>query len=122
MYLLFLSLLVSNQALSNESKIAKDVFLKKFQEQFSQKFCEEKSYFRSCFEVNADLCKESVTTLTKDCISSFEAKIPDTLQQPVDGQTWGKQIGTCAGEAFEKKMADKKSSTNKDCENAEKWM
>jgi hypothetical protein len=62
-------------------------------------FCKEGSYFRSCFRVSAEQCEDTARSAIRVCLA--DAELPAVFHQPLDGETWGKKVGSCAGSAYE---------------------
>jgi len=83
-------------------------------------FCGEATYFARCFEIGANPCAETAAKVASACVAELSSQLPATLNQPADGQEWGRKIGACAGTKFEEiKAAEKKASP--ECQDASKW-
>ncbi|HEY8280486.1 MAG TPA: hypothetical protein VIH99_12730 [Bdellovibrionota bacterium] len=100
--------------------VAKAKFVDEFKKKLPVSFCDEKTYFRQCYSSAADSCKTASALATMECTAAVEKEIPAQLQQPADGQTWGKKIGTCAGEKVALAMA-KEAKGTADCKDLAKW-
>jgi len=84
-------------------------------------FCKSDSYFRQCFSVSASQCEETASSVTRLCLAKSSAEIPDLLVQPTDGSHWGREVGRCAGIAYEAALIQNKVKSNL-CANAENWL
>ncbi len=118
-FILF-SLLFFQGAFASESVIPKKLFLDEFKKGIPNSFCASGTYFRKCFELTEENCKAAVTAAATACIVASETEIPAQLQQPADGQAWGKKIGSCVGGKFETDLA-KSKLTAADCKDPTKW-
>jgi hypothetical protein len=83
-------------------------------------FCDEKTYFRKCFQISAEECATTANSAVADCAKDDHKRLPASFKQPEDGRKWGQAIGTCAGSKFEQTMVAK-MVTSADCKNPEKW-
>lgn len=83
-------------------------------------FCQEGTYFRSCFTQPLDACHAAANRATAACLTQFDPQIPVQMRQPVDGQAWGQKVGQCAGTLFE--VSAKKNRVNSAiCNNPAAW-
>jgi len=83
-------------------------------------FCQEGTYFRSCFTQSPDACHAAANRATAACLTQFDPQIPAQLRQPADGQAWGQKLGQCAGTLFE--VSAKKNRVNSAiCNNPAAW-
>ncbi len=83
-------------------------------------FCAEQQYFRQCFKVDAQTCKRTLASATRDCIGQIESDVPSEL----DGQSrqkWGQRVGECAAEAYESELADQRIDSQR-CNDAGNWL
>lgn len=83
-------------------------------------FCQPEMYFRQCFDVTQTKCEETAVSVTRICLEKNKEKIPETLQQPQDGTSWGRVIGACAGESFEL-VLQKDRISNQKCDDPGNW-
>lgn len=83
-------------------------------------FCQPEMYFRQCFNVTQTKCEETALSVTRICLEKNKDKIPETLQQPQDGTSWGTVVGACAGESFEL-VLQKNRISNQKCDDPSNW-
>jgi hypothetical protein len=83
-------------------------------------FCQSHQYFRQCFRVTAVECEDTASSATRICLERYKENIPNVLNQPKDGNYWGRIIGTCAGEAYEITL-QKRRINSKQCNNPANW-
>jgi hypothetical protein len=120
MKFVLLSLLLLPAARAADVPVPKAEFKKEFASRLAEKFCEEKRYFRVCFNAKAEDCKKNVGTAVAACLAEMDAQLPETFHQPADGQKWGEKLGNCAGGKYEADQA-KNIVNSADCKNLEKW-
>lgn len=84
--------------------------------------CKDKSYFRECFTITAEICNTEATKATSTCIKEQEKGYPDPFNQPDDGRKYGRKLGECTGLKFEMALAGKRNTANKDCNDPTKWL
>ena len=82
--------------------------------------CQTGKYFRQCFDVAAEKCEEVMASATRTCLAQERTNIPDILNQPKDGTSWGSKIGACAGRAYELTLSKQRISNPK-CNNIQSW-
>jgi len=83
-------------------------------------FCGEQQYFRQCFDVDANTCKRTMASASRDCIDQIESDVPAEL----DGQSrqkWGEPVGECAAQAYETSLASQRVDSER-CNNADNWL
>jgi hypothetical protein len=69
------------------------------------RICEEGGFFRECFAVSAEDCSRQFLGHWDACV----AKMPHVLPKPVNRETGehaGRELGTCAGAAYEIALRD----------------
>jgi hypothetical protein len=84
-------------------------------------FCQDNTYFRSCFTISQEECESTATSATRVCLSKVENAIPAMIHQPAEGSSWGEKVGSCAGNAFDATRAGQKLDTPK-CNDPSAWM
>ncbi len=117
---LLTALFLSYPAQADDVVISKAKFMEAMKSGLPGKFCEDKTYFRTCFPLSKDDCAKEAAKAVSACADKMQSDIPDKLHQPVDGQKWGQQLGTCAGTAFEQDEAAVKAKSA-DCADQTKW-
>ncbi len=83
-------------------------------------FCNSNQYFRHCFSVSVQECKESVASATRICLNKNNKDIPDILVQPGDGAHWGAIIGECVGDTYTITQKQQHNSSAK-CNDISNW-
>ncbi len=83
-------------------------------------FCREEAWFRQCFEVSIDQCRQVAGDTTRACLDNFTATLPELIALPDEGRQWGHQIGSCAGSDYERKLIAQRISSNL-CNDASQW-
>ena len=107
-------------ALANGQEVSKDMWISQMKTALPQAFCSSEQYFRQCFNVQESQCKMVAADASNVCLQQYEGKIPSRLKLPADGANWGTQVGTCAGNAYEVALAQRKINTAK-CNNPNNW-
>jgi hypothetical protein len=82
-----------------------------------QGFCEPAMYFRQCFDIDEETCTRVARDTIRRCMG--QAEIPDHLDT-VSGGRVGREVGACAGLAFETELAAKRRSNAK-CDDPMAW-
>ncbi|MCB1865529.1 MAG: hypothetical protein KDG50_08855 [Chromatiales bacterium] len=103
-----------------EVVVSRDGWVAGMQDLLPRVFCEDGSYFRSCFSITADACHAKASATTETCLKQVAPKLPDELRQPEDGRTWGQQVGRCAGGNFERELLPKRLNSPK-CNDPSQW-
>jgi hypothetical protein len=62
----------------------------------------------------------NATRTTKACLAQLGDALPQSLQQPHDGQAWGRKIGECAGAAYERSLLNRKKAEPR-CNDPSQW-
>ena len=101
-------------------EISKDVWMDSISTALPIKACQSKQYFRQCFDVNQVECENTVLSATRICLEKYKDKIPNPLNQPVDGKHWGSVIGKCAGGAYEMVFNESRIDS-KNCNDPANW-
>lgn len=98
-----------------DNVVAKSVWIEAMKTRLPNALCVPDEVFLKCFDVTQDQCIEETVRATKVCLSNFADQMPGEFHQPNDGQTWGRKVGECAGDAYEAKFSDKKKDS-KECQ------
>ncbi len=69
--------------------------------------CDSKKYFVTCFSVTQAECTEFTELLVKACLSNVQLALPQDIDSN-QGEYWGKVIGKCSYDLYEKFMQNKK--------------
>jgi len=115
----FIAMVISSMVFAS-SDVARDIWADYMQKALPEAFCQEGSYFRSCFQANKEQCTYIADSVTSECLARYNEQIPDSLNQPEDGTYWGEKIGGCAGTLFEYKLLKVRISSQK-CDNPANW-
>ena len=105
---------------ANPEELSKDAWIDSASTVLPTAFCQSDQYFRQCFDVSKTECEETATSATRACLQKYKDQIPNILIPSKDGTYWGKIIGSCAGEAYEKTLLKKRIS-NKRCNDPNSW-
>jgi len=100
--------------------VTKAKFMEVMKTALPSAFCKDKMYFRQCFKITEDECIQEALRDTKICLTSEAGKLPDILNQPQDGQKYGREIGSCAGATFSTTLGGKKIDSPL-CNDPKKW-
>jgi len=111
-------LIASTSVTANE--VSKDDWINGMSTALPAYFCKADQYFRQCFTVTQIECEETAFSATRICLDQNKDKIPGRLRQPADGATWGTQIGSCAGTAYEISLQKRRISNSK-CNDPDNW-
>jgi len=106
---------------AQENVVNKQEWIAHMQKALPPAFCEEKQYFRQCFKVTQQECLDTTAAVTRQCINKKENDIPEVLVQPRDGSHWGGIVGECAGDAYEKKLLDRRIDSDR-CNDVKNWI
>lgn len=63
--------------------------------------CEESSFFRECFDVTAEKCEEVALSTTRVCLENIKEELPSIFESQAVGEKWRREVGVCAGTAYE---------------------
>ncbi|MDD3597369.1 hypothetical protein [Sulfuricurvum sp.] len=80
--------------------IPKDLFLSAAETGFPVKFCNPQTPFRQCFNITPQECEETISSATRVCIKKSNNQIPNFITSREEAGQIGKDIGSCAGQAF----------------------
>jgi len=94
--------------------IPKDKFLFAAETAFPVKFCNPQMPFRQCFNITPQECEETISSATRVCSKNLNNQIPNFIMSREEAGKVGKDIGSCAGQAFAL-THHKKFITNKQC-------
>ena len=86
-----------------------------------QTFCQDGSYYRSCFSIDEQHCTSVAQQVVRQCLSSLASEIPDQLSMPQDGKKWGEEVGECAGNAYERELAEGYKKDSVKCNDPSAW-
>lgn len=103
-----LSLLLTASAFSAcvaEETLLRDEWLTIFEDNFPLQVCSEQSYFRQCFDFDAQTCSAVATATTGACIEGLYDTIPDEVTRE-DAALYGEELARCVGVALENGLAD----------------
>jgi hypothetical protein len=100
--------------------VTKAEWMKGVQDMLPGVFCKSGMYFKECFKASQAECEKTAGAATKQCLAEVADKLPATFDEK-SGREWGEKVGSCAGNAFEKALAGKKSS-DKRCDDASNWI
>lgn len=117
---LVVSVLLAAAAPAAADSIPKATWVARMRTALPTMLCQEGSYFRSCFRIEAEECENAAASSTRVCLKELEAEIPDQLKLPDDGQEWGRRIGACAGGNLELVLLKKKVQSEK-CNDPAAW-
>jgi hypothetical protein len=85
----------------------KGSWIKGFRPVLTDMFCKN-PLIQRCFKVSQQKCLEVINQTTDSCLQKFDSALPAFFQMPVDGRKWGRDVGQCAGDEFERVLiADK---------------
>lgn len=89
----------------------------KWQEQMQaglpSEFCKSDQYFMQCFELTKQECLDFSHLFVQACINNVTVGIPESVDRE-QAVHWGRMIGRCSADLFEKFLQKKKKST-KEC-------
>jgi hypothetical protein len=105
---------------AHAGEVSKEVWINAMSTALPTAFCQSHQYFRQCFRVTAVECEDTASSATRICLERYKEDIPNVLNQPQDGNHWGRIIGTCAGEAYEITL-QKRRINSKQCNNPANW-
>lgn len=80
--------------------IPKDKFLSAAETTFPVKFCNPQMPFRQCFNITPQECEETISSATRVCSKKLNNQIPNFITSREEAGKIGKDIGSCAGQAF----------------------
>ncbi|MGD9591824.1 MAG: hypothetical protein AB7V32_04835 [Candidatus Berkiella sp.] len=69
--------------------------------------CDSKKYFVTCFDVTQQECTEYTQLLVRACLSNIQLALPQNIDK-TQGEYWGKMVGKCSYDLYEKFMQPKK--------------
>ncbi len=72
-----------------------------------QMLCTPKEYFVECFNVGEQECKEFTHLLVRACLNNVQLALPPQIDKQ-QGEYWGKIVGKCSYDLYEKFMQNKK--------------
>ena len=70
-------------------------------------FCSPDQFYRTCFELTAQECVETVTSAAEDCLDRFADDLPETFTFK-EGRKWGPMIEKCIDETYVRETASLK--------------
>ena len=105
---------------ANAGEVSKEVWINAMSTALPTAFCQSHQYFRQCFEVTAIECEDTASSAARICLERYKDTIPNVLNQPKDGNYWGRIIGTCAGETYEITLQKRRISSKK-CNDPANW-
>jgi hypothetical protein len=82
--------------------------------------CEDKSFFRSCFAIDAAQCANSAVSAARACLADKAKEMPDVFTSREQSKAWGGTMGGCVGSALELRYAEQKVNTGA-CQSPEAW-
>jgi hypothetical protein len=111
------------------SRVDKQRFFARIRAVLATSFCTDASFFRSCFDVTLEECREVMAEVGEACFAENEPDMPDFLLLPEDSPEFGKDgalfwkavIGQCVGGAYEEKLSEKRISGGK-CDDPSAWV
>lgn len=103
------------------TQVPRQRWMEGMQQLLPQNFCGPQHYFRQCFHISEADCFEAAGRVTTECLSTFEATLPETLTLPQEGRHWGAIVGTCAGSRFDQQMAAHARDEER-CQSASNWV
>ena len=86
---------------------AKDDWPLNMQNDLPKTLCKDDLYFVKCYQVSASECLEAMELYVKGCLNNTILALPAQLNQE-QGEYWGKMVGRCSFDLYEKFMKDKK--------------
>lgn len=99
--------------------VTNTVFINQFKEAFTSDFCDERSPFMKCFNVEPKQCTTFIETKTEDC--SKKLKLPKQIRIDLQGTRVGELMGRCLGRSFVEKHKNRKI-VNDYCERRDQWI
>jgi hypothetical protein len=108
-------------AVSADDVVPRDSWVAGVKSALPVAFCQDGSYFRSCFRITAEECESTAASATRVCLAGVQDQLPTALRQPADGAAWGQKVGSCAGGSFEAAKAAQKIDSQK-CNDPSHWM
>ncbi len=117
--LLFMMALASFALTGCAQKMTPEDWLSKFQPAFTVKFCETGGYLGECFDVSAEECETKTMSAVRVCFAGAREEMSENMTG--SGGEWGGEIGTCAGDAFERVLRDRKFE-KEICKDPSAWM
>lgn len=109
----------SNSVFAGES-MEKGQWIKSMKDSLPSYACQEDQYFRKCFNISEQVCRNSLVESFSSCLKKVENEIPNTIEMPEKSEYWGQRIGSCAGSLFEEKLKSKKVDSGR-CNDPENW-
>jgi hypothetical protein len=105
---------------ANPEEVSKDEWVDSMFTHLPPLLCQPDQYFRQCFDVSNTQCEKTATSATRACLQKYKGEIPNTLKQPKDGTYWGRILGSCVSDVYEKTLMEKRIS-NKRCNDPTSW-
>jgi hypothetical protein len=72
--------------------------------------CSEKHYFVQCYQVTPKECSNITKLLVHACLNNVAMALPENINAE-QGEHWGKMIGRCSFDLYDKYLASKKRDT-----------
>lgn len=112
-------MVIAMPAMANS--VSKEQWIERMETALPAYFCAPEQYFRQCYKVSAKQCEEAASSVGRICLNKYKDQIPDFLRQPQEGSKWGEVVGSCAGEAYDMLMIEKRTGDPK-CDDASNWI
>jgi hypothetical protein len=104
-------------------KLSKREFLDKMEDGLPAAFCKPDQFFRQCADIDERGCIDLARSSLRGCFAQLTATMPDVIETPEDAKRVGRQIGECAGEAFDRAIeARGKRLHTGNCDNPQAWV
>lgn len=85
----------------------KNLWVATMQNNLPKTLCQPQQYFVKCFDVTEAQCLETTALYVKGCLDSLSLALPSELSKE-QGEHWGKMVGRCSFDLYEKFMSAKK--------------
>lgn len=95
----FLALILFPFSLLQAGDLTQEQWIAFMAKGFPAAFCAPDQFYRSCFEVSAEECIETVAFAAEDCLARFAGDLPETFTYEA-GRKWGPIIEKCIDEAY----------------------
>ncbi len=96
------------------------LFLGLFGKQLPTDLCKSEQYFRACFQVTEERCKQVVTEELDKCVTIHAATLP-LVRDGQTGAAAGRVLGQCAGTAYDVRLIGKRIQSKR-CNDPSQWV
>jgi len=96
-----LALLLGAAGAANAQSMGQEYWSARVREVMPAALCQPGSYFRECFEQDAQACRGAADAAVGACLRQHDAQMPLAFRGPEESGRWGQVIAACAGNRFE---------------------